>query len=161
MSVTLACMEVNMVFRSKIDTWLILVLALSAIVALSAAGSILRKTYGMALLVPISIVAIGALLPMWILAGTKYSLLGDTLHIRSGPFSWQIPIASITSITLSSSLISSPALSLRRLRVEYGAGKSVLVSPVDPQAFIHAIESAKITGSPPHSIGPADREFRR
>lgn len=137
-----------MVFRSKIDTWLILVLVLSAAVALSAAGGTLRQTYGMALLVPISIVAIGAVLPMWILADTKYSILGGTLHIRSGPFSWKIPIASITSITPSSSLISSPALSLKRLRVEYGAGKSVLVSPIDPQGFIHAIDFLKAQPTP-------------
>lgn len=146
MAFTLASMEVCMVFRSRIDTWLLFALMLSATIALSAAGTLLRQVYGMALLIPAGIVAIGAGLPIWILAGTRYSIMGGILHIRSGPFAWQIPIASITSITPSSSLISSPALSLRRLRVEYGAGNAVLVSPVDHQAFIHAIESTKSTG---------------
>lgn len=148
-----------MVFRSRIDTWLVIVLVLSAAVALSAAGMLWRQGYGMALLLPVGIVGIGAALPIWILAGTRYSIVSAILHIRSGPFTWQIPIASITNITPSHSLISSPALSLRRLRVEYGAGKSVLVSPVDHQAFIHAIESARNTGSPSFNrSGPKSAE---
>lgn len=131
-----------MVFRSKIDAWLLFVLVLSAAATLSAAGVVLRQASGMALLVPLAMVAIGAVLPLWILAGTRYSIVGSTLHVRSGPFSWRIPVASITSIKPSRSPVSGPALSLDRLRVEYGAGRFVLVSPVDHQAFVRAIEGA-------------------
>lgn len=132
-----------MVFRSKIDTWLLCVFVLAAAVALLAAGLVLRRAPGMASLVPIGVIAIGAVLPMWILGSTQYWIVDGALHVRSGPFSWQIPVSSITSIEPSSSLISGPALSVERLRVEYGTGKSVLVSPVDQQAFIRAIESAR------------------
>src|SRR5581483_3428103 len=67
----------------------------------------------------------------WILASTRYIGSEGTLHVRSGPFAWRIPVSSITRITPTRSPISSPALSLRRLRVEYDAGKHILVSPVD------------------------------
>jgi hypothetical protein len=65
------------------------------------------------------------------------------LHIRSGPFAWHIPVASITSITPTTSPVSSPALSLQRLRLEYGEGQVILVSPADPQAFTAEIERHK------------------
>ncbi|MCW5658428.1 MAG: PH domain-containing protein [Burkholderiaceae bacterium] len=135
-----------MVFRSKVDAWLVLVLVAAAVVALAAAGAAFRQTSGMALLAPVAVVAIGAALPIWILVSTAYVVESRTLHIRSGPFSWRIPVSSITSIKPSRSPISSPTLSLKRLRVEYGTGKSILVSPADQQAFMHAIEGAKNAG---------------
>jgi len=132
-----------MVFRSRVDTWLVLVLGAAVVATLVAAGATLRQVSGMALLVPLAVVAIGAVLPIWILASTAYVVESGTLYIRSGPFAWRIPISSITSIKPTSSPVSAPALSTKRLRVEYGAGKSVLVSPADQQAFIRAIEGAK------------------
>lgn len=132
-----------MIFRSKIDTWLSCVLVIAAAIALWAAAATVRQGSGTGLPVSIVVVLIGAVLPMWILLGTVYSIESGTLRIRSGPFSWRIPVASITSVEPSRSPVSSPALSLERLRVEYGAGKSILVSPVDRQAFIAAIEHAK------------------
>ncbi|MCC7548599.1 MAG: PH domain-containing protein [Burkholderiales bacterium] len=132
-----------MIFRSKIDTWLSCVLVIAAAIALWAAAATVRQGSGTGLPVSIVVVLIGAVLPMWILLGTVYSIESGTLRIRSGPFSWRIPVASITSVEPSRSPVSSPALSLERLRVEYGAGKSILVSPADRQAFIAAIEHAK------------------
>jgi hypothetical protein len=135
-----------MEFRSKVDAWLVLVLVAAAVAALVTAGAALRQASGMALLAPVGVVAVGAALPIWILASTAYVVESGTLRIRSGPFTWRIPVSSITSIKPTSSPLSSPALSLKRLRVEYGTGKSILVSPADQQAFIRAIESAKNAG---------------
>jgi len=132
-----------MVFRSKVDTWLSCVLLIAAAMALRAAATTLRQDSGTGLLVAVVLVLIGAILPMWILLGTVYSVESGTLRIRSGPFSWRIAVESIRAIEPSRSPVSSPALSLERLRVEYGAGKWVLVSPADQRAFIAAIEHAK------------------
>jgi len=132
-----------MLFRSKIDAWLLIVLVGAAILTLVAAGGAVRQASGMAVLVPVLVVAIGASLPIWILASTSYTVEDRTLHVRSGPFTWHIPVSSITSIKPSNSPISGPALSLTRLRVEYGSGKSILISPADQQAFLRAIENAK------------------
>jgi membrane protein YdbS with pleckstrin-like domain len=132
-----------MVFPSKVDAWLLVVLVLAAGVVLVAAGSALRHASGIALLVSIAAIGIGAALPMWILASTRYLIEDGTLQVRSGPFAWRIPVSSITSITPTNSPVSSPALSLDRLRVEYGAGQVLLVSPADQQAFLRALEAAR------------------
>lgn len=132
-----------MVFRSKVDAWLFLVLALAAGAALFASGAALQQASGMGLLVPVAIVAIGAVLPIWILASTRYLVESRTLHVMSGPFTWHIPVSSISSIKPTRSPLSGPALSLKRLRVEYGSGKTILVSPADQQAFLRAIKDAQ------------------
>ncbi len=132
-----------MVFRSKVDTWLVLVLVAAAAATLVAAGAGLRQVSGATSLVLLVVVALSLVLPAWILTSTNYVIESSILHIRSGPFAWRIPVSSITSITPTTSPVSSPALSLKRLRVEYGAGKRILVSPADPQAFVRAIEGAK------------------
>lgn len=135
-----------MKFRSKVDTWLILVLAVSAIVAVVTAAIVGRQASGVSFLVLVAIVALGAALPIWILVSTAYVVERGTLRIRSGPFAWRIPISSITGIKPTRSPLSSPALSLDRLRVEYGAGKAIMISPADQQAFLRAIEGAKTSG---------------
>ena len=39
--------------------------------------------------------------------------------------------------------LSSPALSLDRLRIDYGSGRSIMVSPEDKDKFIGDIEDAR------------------
>jgi hypothetical protein len=46
-------------------------------------------------------------------------------------------------MTESRSPFSSPALSLDRLQIDYGAGKSILISPADKEGFIEAIEECR------------------
>ena len=132
-----------MLFRSKIDAWLVIVLVGAATLVFVAAGTALRQASEVAVLVTVLVITLGAVLPVWILASTNYRVDGGTLHVRSGPFRWHIPVASITRIEPSNSFESAPALSLTRLRVDYGAGKSILVSPADQQAFLRAIEKSK------------------
>lgn len=127
-----------MLFRSKIDLWLAIVLIGAVIIALAAAVATLA-----AALLPVIIIAIGTVLPVWTLASTIYMVESEALLIRSGPFRWRIPVSSITRIEPSDSVLSGPALSLTRLRVEYGTGQSILISPTDRQGFLRAIASAK------------------
>lgn len=131
-----------MLFRSKIDLWLAIVLISSVIIALAAAVATLQRASGAALL-PVIIIAIGTVLPVWTLASTIYMVESEALLIRSGPFRWRIPVSSITCIEPSNSVLSGPALSLTRLRIEYGTGQCILISPTDRQGFLRAIASAK------------------
>jgi hypothetical protein len=135
-----------MTFRSKIDAWLAITLVVSAALALLAAYSIASRAAGLGLLGPAVLAGIGAGLPLWLMFSTNYLVHGGNLLIHSGPFSWQVPLSGITRIVPTRSALSSPALSLDRLRVEYGAGKAVLVSPQDQEAFIRAINEAKGAG---------------
>jgi hypothetical protein len=78
-------------------------------------------------------------LPVWLLFSTYYVVEANTLKIRSGPFGWSILISEIKSVRPSRSVLSSPALSLNRLEIQYGRGQSILVSPEDIEGFKNAI----------------------
>ena len=66
------------------------------------------------------------------------------LFVRCGPFSWTIPIREIESIESTSSALSSPALSLDRLRIRYGQ-RWVMISPEPRQAFLQQLEHRRKT----------------
>lgn len=131
------------VYRSRIDAWLLIVLvaamaaSLVAGIALVSAGSI-AAWWSLAL-----IAGVGILLPSWLLLGTRYTLAPERLTIRSGPFAWQVPLADITGITPTRNPLSSPALSLDRLRIDYGPGRSVMISPRDKARFIQDLEALR------------------
>jgi len=82
----------------------------------------------------------GVGLPLWILANTNYTLTDMTLHVRCGPFSYKVPIAEISSVTPTRSILSAPALSLDRLRIEYSRGKVVVISPEDRERFLKDLD---------------------
>lgn len=126
--------------RSKTDAWLVAVL-LSSIALLSAGLWTAHAQDGplpLGLIVPILLLGIG--LPLWMLVGTHYTFIDDELVVRSGPFRWRIPLREVRSVTPTRSPLAGPALSLDRLHIGYGAGRSVMVSPVDKDAFLRELE---------------------
>ncbi len=129
-------------FRSKVDAWVVITLVLAAAMALLAAYALPSRDVRFGLLGPVLLVAVGAGLPLWILLSTSYAVKDRALVIRSGPFGWRIPLSEITRMAPTRAAWSSPALSLDRLRIEYGAGKTVLVSPTDHGAFMRAVSEA-------------------
>lgn len=128
-----------MAFRSAIDTWFYLVVIAAAAIVIAALLPVMETGSPgvMAAAVVSAVVAIG--LPLWLLASTRYTVTHELLIVRSGPFRWHIPRSEISEIQPSRSFLSSPALSLDRLEIKYGAGKSILVSPADKEAFIRAL----------------------
>ena len=127
-------------FQSKVDRWLVLILAASALLVLFGVGAAAR-TGEMSLAAAAATVLVAAGIPVWIFTTTRYELSSSTLLIRSGPFRWSIPVADIKSITPTHNPLSSPALSLDRLRIEYGQGRAVMISPHDKSAFLRALET--------------------
>ena len=85
--------------------------------------------------------SMGAVLPVWVFVDTRYVIGEGMLLIRSGPFRWRIPLNQIRQIVPARNALSSPALSLDRLRIEYDAGRSRMVSPLDQQGFLAAIRA--------------------
>ena len=127
-----------MVFRSKIDLWLLIVLVTTAVIPITQAMAALKN--GANWIPHVLISGLLGLSFLWLLFSTKYTINQDTLIIQSGPFRWRIPKKEITQVTPSKSVSSSPALSLDRLRVEYAGGrKSILVSPKDKNGFLQAV----------------------
>lgn len=73
---------------------------------------------------------------------TYYTITGDELRIHCGfLMNKPISIATITKIKETSDPTSAPAISLDRLRIEYGKGSSILISPKEKQVFIEMILS--------------------
>lgn len=128
------------VYKTRIDTWLLVVLLAAMGLALLAALEFIvvadRSAWWIA---PVAAV-LGVGLPAWLLLGTKYRLDEKELRISSGPFRWRIPLATIQSTASSSNPIASPALSLKRIRIDYGDGRTVYISPHDREAFIAELE---------------------
>ena len=132
-------MNDELAFNSKIDLWLLIVLMTGVAACLWGIATIWDSQT--AILWPVmAVLAVGILIPLWILASLRYFLSGDTLRIRCGPFRWQIPIRRIRAITPTNKLKSSPALSLDRLLVEYGDDQQIIISPEPRQEFLRQLE---------------------
>ncbi|TKB50674.1 hypothetical protein FCL40_05880 [Ferrimonas sediminicola] len=128
------------VFRSKVDSWLLLVLLAAMAACLYAAYESARA--GGSWPVVLTLLA-GVGLPAWLLASTRYLVSGNALKVTSGPFSWHIDIDSITSVRETHNPLSSPALSLDRLEIHYGRGQSLMISPKEKRQFLVAIGHAR------------------
>ncbi|MGO3920467.1 PH domain-containing protein [Acinetobacter venetianus] len=79
----------------------------------------------------------------WPILNTRYIVTENDLIIHSMLFKWKINKADIIKISASNHLISSPALSLDRLRIDYpknGNVTHILVSPKDQKAFCQALQ---------------------
>ncbi|RIK97992.1 MAG: hypothetical protein DCC71_21360 [Proteobacteria bacterium] len=75
----------------------------------------------------------------WTLFGTAYRIGDDAILVRSGPFRWRIPLGAIVSVTPTRNPLSSPAVSLDRLRVAYRAARgerALMLSPADKAGFL-------------------------
>jgi membrane protein YdbS with pleckstrin-like domain len=128
----------RLLFSSKIDLWLLLALLaapVACILVLTEYRAALAGTFWWLGL----ILAVGLILPLWVLIATRYSMSDTALFVRCGPFSWTIPIAGITKIEPTRSPLSSPALSLDRLRIVYDGG-SIMISPEPRKAFLQQLE---------------------
>ena len=128
-------------FPSKIDCWLLvlLIVAIAGQVFALIAVMIGDASGPVRVAVP-AMMAGGVLLTVSVLLRTHYTVSNDKVRIVSGPFVWTIAISEITEIEESRSALSSPALSLDRLRVAYKPDKYILVSPLDKLGFLKAIE---------------------
>lgn len=143
------------VYRSRIDTWLVVLVAAVVVACLHTSADALLGGATSAWWIPVLVVTLGVGLPLWLLFGTNYRLETGQLRISSGPFRWRIPVEAITSITATSNPLASPALSLKRLRIDYGGDKMVMISPRNEEMFLRDIEeirrvSAKAAFQKPH-----------
>ena len=131
------------IYPSKIDAWLGVVL-IGACIAVGLAFFVAVKSGRPQMIIAtLPAVVIGAGLPIWLMLSTRYTLNDTRLLVKSGPFSWEVPIKSITSVTETSNPLSSPALSLDRLRIEYSQGKAVMISPKQKREFLQDLEARR------------------
>ncbi len=127
------------VFKSKVDWWLLAILAFAILVSLISAVAAAKQAGTANMVVAAFIALLGVGLPLWLLFGTKYLVSEQQLRVRCGPFSWSLPLSAISSVTETRNPLSSPALSLDRLEISYENCKTIMVSPADKTAFRKAI----------------------
>ena len=84
-------------FGSRVDRWLVRTLIALTVISFIAAYQALVMPGGGKWFALVIILA-GAGLPFWVLRSTVYTVSGDLLDIRSGPFSWRIRLGEIESV---------------------------------------------------------------
>ena len=127
-------------FRSRIDTWLVVLILLAIAGEIAALFAVLSSELPTGTTAVVAVLVVASIgLTVSIIARTHYSVGEGRLIIVCGPFSWTIALDEITGAGPSRNPLSSPALSLDRLKIRYGKGKWILVSPEDQQAFLRAI----------------------
>ncbi len=126
-------------YPSRIDIWLFIVVAIM-IGAMFVGMGISVAQEGWLRFIQGAFVVFGVIgFLLWIVLGTNYTLEGRELIVRSGPFTWRIAIDEIISIEKPKGFVrahSSPALSMDRLMVTYGANKRLMISPAEKEKFL-------------------------
>ena len=132
----------KLTFASKVDGWLLAVILASVLVCLVATAPVLAAP-GTARWPTAFVTLVGVGLPLWVLGSTRYTLMDAELRVRSGPFRWRVPLREVREITPTRDPLSSPALSLDRLRIDYGRGKWIMISPRDKELFIRELNARR------------------
>lgn len=106
---------------------------------------------GSAVMIPKEYIAVGFIIALpvtaflwWIYFGTYYELREEYLFCKSGPFSEKIPYDKIKSVKLCQNMLSSMALSSKRLEIrQHGKGYimgTTLISPENREDFLPALQ---------------------
>ena len=136
-----------MLFKSAVDWWFYLVAFGIPIIVMGSIVAAIAATTGSSNIIAMAVVLVVLAgicsLPIWLLLSTGYRVDSGNLVVRSGPVSWVIPLDEIQSVRPSRSLLSSPALSINRIEIDYGTSQHILISPKDSQAFLEAIGHPK------------------
>ena len=124
-------------YKSKVDLWIVILLIL--IVALGLfwiIDSIFFSTSAEES-IGLGISGILMILSVIIFLPVNYTLLESQLLIRFGLFRHRINYQDIKSVKKTCNLLSSPALSLKRIEIQYSKGIGfTLISPNDIESFV-------------------------
>jgi len=133
------------VYPSKKDAWLVAVLWVSVggmIYATVQFGLDTRSTLGTLAFVVFCTVPV-VVLCLWTLLDTRYILTHTELLVRGGPLRQRIPLQAIQEVRPQRTPLSSPALSMDRIRVTWlkGHQRSVFISPDNRRSFLRDLAS--------------------
>ena len=128
--------QTAMRFRSKRDSWLVAVLVFSIVTMFLAFVAQLRAGTIAGALISAAVFTLLGGWCIWMLFSTHYTFGDSALKVRCGPLRWSVPYSEILKVTPTRNPTSGPALSLDRLRLDYGVGKVILISPLDKAGFL-------------------------
>lgn len=129
------------VYESAIDWWILALLVMTPILsAIIGVYAIAIGRAGDATWLFIA-GAIAAIVTTAFTLPCRYTILEDALSIRCGIIFYQVPFEKITDVSLSSSWLSGPALSIRRVKIQTARG-SHLISPKSREEFVRDLRKA-------------------
>jgi hypothetical protein len=123
-------------YKSKVDWWIAAILVALPCGLLFVSIWLILSGETMGGLINLSALGVVLLVYTFGLFPLRYELTSDVLVIRSGWGKRRVPYAEIRNVQPSRSLLSSPALSLDRLRIDYGRTFPIYISPDDRRAFM-------------------------
>ena len=131
------------IYRSKRDTWIVVLLWAGILGAML--GAVVHFRSGEPLLQRVAVLGLSIFVVAFVLSllyGIRYTIEDDELVVGAGPFRQRIPLVSIDSVRPSRNPLSSPAASLDRLSIRWDDKKKrVLISPVDKMEFMNTLDS--------------------
>jgi hypothetical protein len=136
------------VYRSKIDWWLGLVISVGVLVILSSSVALLvnpPQDDVPAIWIALAMLLMAAFM-VWILFSVRYTVTATDLLVRAAFLRWRVPLDQITEVYPTHNPLSSPALSLDRLRVNYKRPSRrtwwVMISPKEKEQFLDDLAKA-------------------
>lgn len=122
-----------MTFRTRVSVFLVVFITVVVMFPIVAA---IKETP----LVPVVMTVCIYILIMVMLFGIRYRIEGSMLYVgflfRKGD---GYDLLKLESITPTRSIMSSPASSLRRIKLDFGCGKALVISPAAQDVFIDEI----------------------
>jgi len=135
-------------YRSKVGWWGGARLGVGVIVLIGVGVKLLVQPpldRSSAILIAIALFVMAVFI-LWILCSTGYTITDRDLLVRSAFIRKRIPLDEITEVRPSHNPLSSPALSLDRLRVSYerpnGRKRWILISPKLKEQFLDDLAEA-------------------
>lgn len=126
-------------FKSKVAKWYIWFCIFMTIAFLGSIYICYKSTW--VLLIDLILMGIALLMVYDMLLHTDYTIKDYNLKIRCGIlFRMDLPISKITEITHNSTILSSPALSAKRIGLKYGKKNWVYISPNKQEEFISSLK---------------------
>lgn len=125
-----------MMVKSKIDYWINILIWRTVLIILVSMMILPEneKIFGYVVVFPMSTFM------LWIYFGTYYEFREEYLYCRSGPFAEKIAYGKIKSVKFSQNLLSSMALSRKRIEIrQHGKGYitgTTYISPVSREEFM-------------------------
>ena len=127
------------VYPSGIDLWIWVMLMLSPVTSIVLGLYVLQEGHaGGAIVLFLSAAAVGSLTAA-VTVPCRYTLHDDALSVRCGLICYQIPLAEIVSVSKSGTIISGPALSMKRVIIKTRKRHHIL-SPKRRDAFIDDLQ---------------------
>ncbi|MDG2220993.1 MAG: PH domain-containing protein [Rubripirellula sp.] len=129
------------VYPSKIDLWIATMLLTAPLSSLILGLYLLAEGNPQDAAILFGVALIVCLISAVFTLPCRYTIEAQTLHIRCGIIRSKVPLADIEQINKSSSWLSGPALSMKRVLVSANR-KDYLISPNERDEFIAELENA-------------------